>query len=64
MEHDGMKRKLSRRAVLRTSLQGAGAALLAACGAAPATTSEATTLKGFHLAWGQTYKWRMTGGKR
>ena len=44
MEHDGLKRKLSRRAMLRTSLQGAGAALLAACVAqAAATTGEATS---------------------
>ncbi len=43
MKHDGLKRKLSRRAMLRTSLQGVGAALLAACGAPAATTPGAAT---------------------
>ena len=35
---EGTNRKLSRRAMLRATLSGAGAAFLAACGAAPTTS--------------------------
>jgi multiple sugar transport system substrate-binding protein len=43
MDQDGLKRRLSRRALLRVTATGTGAALLAACGASPAAEQPAAT---------------------